>query len=796
MIELRHAFRSILRNPAFAITAVLTIVLGVGANTAVYSVVHSVLLEPLPFRDPASLVQVWETHPELHNLQVSVPDYLDWRNSLNDVDLAAYTFQAINKGTLLGEGEPIEVQATMASSRLFPLLGINPLMGRVFDADEEQRKTPVALISERLWRSKFSADPHILGRTLRLDLTPLTVIGVIPQRQALPVWADLWTPLSFIDAELQSTRKYHPLEVIGRLRPGLSLSRAESETEIIAHRLSAAYPATNGRIGAFMVPLMQEVTGEARPALLIAWAAVTLVLLIACVNLAHLMMARSLNRRREIAVRLALGASRIAAVREFFLETLTLSLCGGILGIFVAAGCLPLLRRMAQGRIPRLDATGVDHAALLFAVLISVLVAVLFGLPACWHAAGAELNERLGSGENRASTRRASRLTPVLMSSEVALSLAVLLAATVLVRSFALILETDPGFRPEHVLAVDVPLAADWDKSYEMFRHRVAPELKSLPGVEEVAAVNSLPMSLGPTEHSRFATRFGIVGRTFDPGKFPTAQIRWCTSGYFHVLGIPLIAGRLLAETDQNRPRYLVNQAFARRFFPNQTAVGQKLLLGVVTPHPEADEIVGVVADVREFGLDSPAPPTMYSLSVSPRMNVLIKTAANPAPLASSMVAVLRRVNPQGAIGRARTLSDYIDSSLARQRFALSLIGTFAALALALCCVGIYGVFGYSVSRRLREFGIRSALGAQQKSLLALIIRECLGVALAGIAIGMPISAACSQYLRSFLSQLSPTDAASYVIAGCLMLILCLASAMIPARRAGMVDPVSVLKEE
>lgn len=796
VIELRHAFRSILRKPGFAAAALLTIVLGVGANTAVYSVVHSVLLEPLPFRDPKSLVQVWETHPDLHNLQVSVPDYLDWRNSLTDLDLAAYTFEAMNKGTLLGQGEPYQVQATMASAELFRLLGIQPLLGRAFDVKEEQQKRPVALISERLWRLKFAADPRVIGRSLRLDTTSYTIAGVLSHRQALPAWADVWMPLSFLDPDMQSTRKYHPLEVIGRLRAGVSTEQAELQTETIARRLSAAYPATNGRIGAFLVPLLEEVTGEVRPALVAVWIAVTLVLLIACANLAHLMMARSIDRRHEIAVRRALGASRWGAVREFFFETLILSSAGGMLGICAAAGTLPVLYRMAQGRIPRLAASGLDAPALLFGLLISLAVAVLFALPACWQAGGGNANEVIGSGETRAASARCSRAGMVMMSSEVALSLAVSLAATMLVRSFAFTLATDPGFRPERVLAIDAPLAADWDKSYEMFRNRIEPALKSLPGVQAVAAVKSVPMSLGASEHSRFATRFGIVGRSFDSGKFPTAQIRWCTSGYFHAMEIPLKSGRLLVETDHNQPRYVINEPFARRFFPNQSAVGQKLLLDVVSAHPQTAEIVGVVGDVREFDLNTPPTPTMYSLDVSVRMNVLMKTAGNPVSLAHSAVEILRRVNPEGAIGPARTLGDYLESSLARQRFALALMGAFASLALALCAVGIYGVFGYSVSRRLREFGLRSAIGAQRKDLLAQVFRECLAVAIPGLAAGMALSLACSQYMRSLVSRLPQTDAPSYAMAGCLVLLLCMAAAVTPASRAAKADPASVLRQQ
>lgn len=329
-----------------------------------------------------------------------------------------------------------------------------------------------------------------------------------------------------------------------------------------------------------------------------------------------------------------------------------------------------------------------------------------------------------------------------------------------------------------------------------MFRNRVVPELKTIPGVQEVAAVNSVPMSLAVTDHSRYATRFGIVGRTFNPGQFPTAQARWSTANYFRILRIPLEKGRLLTDTDHNQPRCLVNDTFARRFFPHRNAVGQKILLGVVTSHPEASEIVGVVGDIREFGLDTAPEPTMYSLDVSPRMDVLVQASGNPAPLAALITAVLRRVGPQSAIGPVRALDDVIDFSLARQRFALSLMAVFAGLAIVLCTVGIYGVFGYSVTRRLREFGIRSAIGAQRQDLLTLILRECLVIVVPGLIAGTLITLACSQFLRALLNKVSPTDALSYGIAASSVLFVCLASAAVPAIRAAQVDPTRVLRNQ
>jgi len=796
MSGIRHAFRSVLQTPAFSAPALLTIALGVGANTAVYAVVHAVLLEPLPFRKPQQLVQVWESHPELHNLQVSVPDYFDWKKSIKSLDLAAYSFQAVGKETLSGQGDPMAVQTTNASSDLFSLLGVEPLVGRLYTAQEEQAKQPVALISEHLWRTKFSANAQVIGRSIRLGDASFTIAGVLSQKNAFPGWADVWTPVTRIDPATFSTRKYHPLEVIGRLRRGSEIRQAEIEMEKVAKQLSVDYPATNGKIGAFVVPLMDTVIGDVRTPLIVAWVAVGLVLFIACANLAHLMMARALNRRREIAVRLALGASKLAAFRTFLVESLILSLAGGLLGLFFAYLAIPLIEQLGHGQVPRLKGVGLSFPVFLFAFVAALAAAMLFALPSYLHVFRAELSETISSGSVRTSERQ-SWMGSVLMGSEVALSLAVLLAAVLLVRSFALTLQSEPGFQANNVLAVDTPLIEnDGQKSEELFHNRIVPELQSISGVQEIAAANSIPMSLGTTEHSRFATRFGIVGRQFEAGRFPTAQTRWCTPNYFHVLGISLHSGRLLIQADDNQPRLLINEAFARRFFPNSNAIGQKILLGVVSPQPIANEIVGVVANVREFGLTSAPEPTMYSISISPEMHTLIKVSAPDIGIRAEITAAMRRANPAQAMGPVKRLNDYIAASLARQRFILALIVTFAGLAMCLCVVGIYGVFTYSVTRRMREFGIRTAIGARRSNLLLQVMNECFRIVLPGLFVGLALSAVSARFIRTLLYRVSPMDLLSSGFAVTAVIVLSFISIAMPAWRASKVEPAKILREQ
>lgn len=788
--ELRRVFRSILQRPAFTTVVLLTVALGVGANTAVFSLIHAVLLEPLPFFEPGRLAQIWETHPELHNFQVSFPDFLDWRQSARDIDLAAYTFQAMNKITLLGQGYPVRVQATMASAGLFPQLGVKPMLGRAFDLREEQHQDRVALISESLWRRKFGADRRIAGRLMRLESQPFTIIGVVRQTHAFPVWADVWIPLSFTEPELQSTRGYHPLEVVGRLGRGVSIERAQTEMETIARRLSAAHPDTNGTVGAFLIPLIDQTTGEARPALLIAWIAVGLVLLIACSNLAHLMMTRSIGQRREVAIRLSLGAGSVAAVRQFLYEGVVLSLCGGGLGLVLAASVLPILRDFARQRIPRLEGTTLDGSVLLFGLLVSLLSGLLFALPACWQAVRADLGQVMKMSGGLGPRR--SPASALLMASEVALAVVVMSGAALLVRSFAALLRVDPGFRAPGVLAVDVPLSRDWNKSYELFETRMAPRLRSIPGVEGVAAANSAPMSLGAAERTRFATRFGVAGRSFEPGHYPTAQLRWVTPDDFRVLGIPLKRGRLLAESDHGQPRYLINETLARRFFPDRDPVGQKLILGVVSPDPKPQEIAGVVGDVREFELGSAPEPAMYVIDVSPVMTVLVRGSADPAVITGR----IREVDAEIAVGAVRTMDSYVKSSLTRLRFALWLLGTFAGLAALLSAAGIYGVVGYSAGRRLREFGIRSAVGAQRRDLLAMILREALSVAAAGIFAGLCAALWLARFMKSLLFQVRATDVVSHGVVLISVVVLCAVAALIPAGRAAGVNPASALRQE
>jgi predicted permease len=788
MAQIVQALRSLRRRPSFALAAILTIALGVGANVAVFRTIYAVLIRPLPFREPANLVLLWESVPALPQLQVTIPDFEDWRKAAHSFDdIAAYSFQVINKITLVGRGEPEILNATMATHNLFPMLGVQPLMGRNISADDESAQRQVGLISEKLWRRKFNADPSIVGQSLRFETLSFTVIGVVPERQAFPEWADVWMPFSFLDPELSHTRKYHPLEVIGRLKPGVTVEQAQAEIQSIAKNLSKAYPATNRTVGAYAISLAGEITGDVRPSLLIVWAAVGLVMLIACANLAHLVLARMVERRQETAIRVSLGASRAHLIGHFFTESLVLAALGGALGLLFAAG-----------------ANGVFHGpeaaaqVWIFAVAISLACGVIFALPACWQAFLAEASLKGGEVNTRSVARGRSPLGSALIGAEIALAFLVLTGAILLTRSLIGLLNEDPGFQAKHVLVVDFPLPTSrygFTKAEPFVRTRILPALRALPGVVDAAAANSAPLSLGRTEHSRYATRFGIEGRTFDAGRYPVAQIRWVSPEYFRVLGIPLRRGRWLTQEDLNQPRYAINETLARRFFPNEDPTSKRIVLGVLDPQPEMNQIVGVVGDVREMGLDEEAPPTLYFIGTSSPA-LLVRTEGDPMAAAPAIRKVVQAADPETAVRSVKPLEDYLADSLARRRFAVLLLASFAGLAAFLTAAGIYGVLAYSVSRRLREFGIRAAIGAKPGDLLQMILREAGTVAIPGLLAGLALALGFARLMKSLVYRISPMDPASLTGAAVFLAAICLLSAWLPARRAAKVDPSIALRQE
>ena len=582
-------------------------------------------------------------------------------------------------------------------------------------------------------------------------------------------------PLSLMEPDLQDRRKYHPLEVMARLKPGVTVEQAQSEIQSIAHNLAQAHPDTNATVGAYLIPLQREVTSDVRPSLLLAWAAVGLVLLMACANLAHLFLARMVERREEMAIREALGAQSRHLIRQVLTESLLLAGAGGAVGLALAAGTSHLLPFEPAAR---------QTPVWLFAIVISAVAGVLFGLPACWQV----LRERRRlSASTRSIARGRSRLGFVLLAGEIAMAFLVLAGAALLARNFAALLSEAPGFQAERILEIpNLPLSGGTDK--------LTPALRQIPGVQDVAAVNSAPMSLGPTEHGRFATRFGIQGRVFDKGSFPVAQIRWGTPDYFRVLGIPLRSGRWLTASEADQNRVLINETLARRFFPSQDPVGQQLILNVMDAKQSSNEIVGVVGDVRDLGLDREVEPMFYVVSTGPVMTLLVKTRSDPARFAAAVRQAIRAVDPEIPISKIQPLAQNVADSLARRRFALTLLGIFGAMAALLTAAGVYGLLAYSVNARVREFGVRGAVGASRLDLVVMILREAATLMAPGLAAGLILLIAFSSVMKTFVYRLSPLDPLSLVSAGAFLIVLTLLSAWIPARRAAAVDLATALR--
>ena len=792
---MRSAIRVLLRRPVFTLTAVLTIALGIGANTALFGVIYSVLLRPLPFRDPARLVQIWETHPALPQLQVTYPDFQDWQKQSRSYEqIAAHTLSAMNNGTLLGQGDPVPIHATMASVNLFSAMGIEPLAGRAFSVQEDTGRQRVALISENLWRTKFGADSGIIGRQIRLDADSFRVIGIVPQEQAFPAWADMWIPLSLMEPQLQNRRKFHPLEVVARLRPGVSVQQADSEIRTIARRTTQAYPDTSKQVGAYVIPLDREITQSVRPSLLLAWAAVGLVLLIACANLAHLILAQMIERRQELAIREALGARASHLIRQLMTESLLVTALGGLVGVGLAALGSELLRTLASSQIPRLEHAALPAPVWLFSIAVSLIASVLFGLPACWQVLRSR-SRLLESGRTIAHGR--SRFSAVLLAAEVAMAVLVLSGAALLTRSFASLLSEDPGFQAKQVWTIpNLALRNNWTQSAEFVSTRLAPALRNVPGVIDVAAINSAPMTLAATEHSRYATRFGVEGRTFDTGSYPVAQNRWCTPGFFHVLEIPLVRGRLLSDSDRGKPTIVVNQTLARRLFPGQDPVGKRLVFGVLDPKQSFGEIVGVVGDVHDMGLDQDVEPTVYGIFTGPVMDLVVKTAAGSNISAAAITGAIHQVDPEIPVTKIHQLEQNVSDSLARRRFILILLAIFGAMAAFLTAAGIYGLITQSVNARVREFGVRAAVGAAPGELVMMILREALTLTMPGLIAGLVLSLFFARLLKTLVYQVSPVDPISIASAGLFLVLLTFLSAWLPAARAAAVDPAVALRAE
>ncbi len=799
--DLRYGLRMLLKRPGFTTIAVLTLALGIGANTAIFSVVNGLLLRPLPFDEAERLVRVYVTAPA-RSIRTNPASYLnfgDWR-AQNSVFAAMAAYSGAS-ATFTGGAAPEQIEGVVASGDLFAVLNARPAAGRVFtSADEQQGHKNIVVISHGLWQRSFGGDPKIVGRQVTLDAIGYTVIGVMPRGFRFPLEqskTDYWISLD-PQSELNQERGMNYLSVAARLKSGVSLEQAQAEMTTIASRLAQEYRDKNAGRGINLVPLHEALTGNVRPALLVLLAAVGFVLLIACANVANLQLARAASRGREMAVRAALGAAPWRIVRQLLTENLMIAALGGALGLLLAAWGVDLLAAALPGDIPRAGGIGLDARVLGFTAAITLLTGLAFGFAPALQSSHAELTEALKEGGRGASTGR-SRLRSLLVITEVALSLVLLIGAGLLLKSFRHLLDVNPGFDPNGVLTATVALPNGTyreEARQSAFFQQVLSRITALPGIAAVGVVDPLPLG-----GSMAMNIFSIEGRPpLNIGERPATNSRIISADYLKALAIPLLRGRALSERDNAAaPQVvLINESFARRHFPNEDPLGQRIRLAIA-PNFVA-EVVGVVGDVKHRSLDREAGPEAYVsyLQVpTPSMSLIVRaTSGDPLRLVASVRQAVEQVDKDQPLDEVKPMAAWLDESVARQRFNLLLLAVFAAVALLLAAIGIYGVISYSVTERTHEIGIRVALGAQRNDVLRLVVGQGLMLTLAGVAGGLVGAFALTRLMTGLLFGVTPTDPLTYFGVATLLVMVALIACWLPAWRATKVDPLVALRCE
>jgi putative ABC transport system permease protein len=815
--DLRYGLRTMLRAPGFTVTAVLALALGIGANTAIFSVVNAVLLRPLPYDQPDRLMQVWHTPPQksfpgMPIFTVSPANFLDWRTQNHSFEgMAAYGF---GRYTITGSGHPETIRMVAATVGLLSVLHAQPPLGRGFlDGEYEPGHEHEVLLSYGLWRSYFAGNPDVVGKNIQLNAQTFTVVGVMGPEFDFPISGDpdaraqMWKPLAWTDQE-RAVRDNHNYGVIARLRAGVTLRQAQAELDAISNRLAQDYPNDNKGWGAIAIPLRDDLVSDVRPALLILLGAVALVLLIACANVANLMLVRALSRRKEVAVRTALGATRRRLLQQALSETLLLAVAGGTLGlVFAHYGVILIVKFLAQ-RLPRSNEIALDGWVLAFTLGVSLLTGFAAGLLPALRMSKADLNDALKQGLGRTAVDSGgSRTRNVLVVSEVALSLMLLIGAGLLIRSLWALHHVNPGFDPSRVvtMAVSVPPGKFAEPQQQIsYFGRVLERVRTLPGVQSAGLIDSLPLS-GDGSHQPIS----VEGRPPAPmADLPEVDVRLITPGYMSAMHIPLLSGRDVADSDvAGRPgAVLISESMAKSFWPNEDAVGKHLTLYFFPDVPRV--VVGVVADVKMTAMNETQPaPTLYFplAQLSPvrgapwrsiPMSLAVRTDAAPLSVLPAITGAIRETDGDVPLLNIRTMDDSVSASLSPERFTMLLLGAFAGLALLLAVVGIYSVMSYSVSRRTNEIGIRVALGASRSDVLLLVVRQALLLALIGSAIGIAGALSLSRLMASQLYGVQPTDPITFVTVAALLMLVSLAASYLPARRAIRVEPMAALRYE
>lgn len=811
--DIRYALRTFVRNPSVSLIAIVALAVGIGANTAIFSVVNSVLLKPLPFQEPDRLVALWESNVRQESIvaggATSYLDFVDWRARNHVFErMAAYRDRDFSIG---GGGDPAHIHGAVASADLFNVLGRSPALGHGFSPeDDNPGGTHAVVLSSGLWQRRFGGDRSVIGREMIMDGKTVTITGVMPAGFQFPIEAEpveIWTAMATERESadggptLADQRGAHYLRVVARLRPGISLAQAQSDMDSITKSLASEYPDSNSNFAAGMLPLHESIVGDLRTPLLILLGAVGCVLLIACANVANLLLARSASRYKEIAIRAALGARRSRVIRQLLTESVMLSALGGAAGLLVAVWGADLLLALVPSDLPRLSEIHMDWRVLGFTLVISVATGIIFGLAPALNASSTNLSETLKEG-GRGSTEgvHGNRIRNALVISEVALSLVLLVGAGLLMQSLVRLERVNPGFDPHNVLALSLDLPETRypkDEQVGDFVRQLQSRLTGVPGIVASSAVTPLPLS-----SKNLGVAFDVEGRPMSKGEMPSTDLRIVSPDYFRVMGIPLVAGRDFTTRDgwKASPVIIINQTLARRYFPNQDPIGKHIRPTVSAgDQPEMREIVGVVGDIRHASLTAELKPEVYlphAQIPANSMTLVVRTNSDPSAVIPAIRGAVREMDPDLPLFNIRTLDQYVLRSASRPRFNSALLATFACVALLLTAIGLYGVMAYSVAQRTHEIGIRMALGARTSNVLGLVVRQGMKLTAAGLAIGLIGAFAATRMLAGLLFGVSPTDPLTFIGVSALIATVALLACYLPARRATKVDPLIALRYE